>query len=145
MFIFKPMYGEDTQQFYIPHDIKVFMMGVQSKTFFLARGKGVDNESFRMWEGIISLVRISRVVKGPLKMHYLVYYGKVGTLELDLNAYSWKDGKHFFSFTTTLSRKMLKHPNLRLMLWKRGVQGYSPLPSNESGPIFGTKRGVKKR
>jgi hypothetical protein len=34
----------------------------------------MDSGSICMWEGKISLVRISKVIRGPKKMHYLIYY-----------------------------------------------------------------------
>jgi len=41
-------------------------------------------------------------------VYFLVCYGKIDTLELDLNAYSWKGEESPFFSTTALRRKMLK-------------------------------------
>jgi hypothetical protein len=49
-------------------------MGTQSKTLCLMGGRGIDSGSICMWEGKISLVRISKVIREPKKMHYLIYY-----------------------------------------------------------------------
>jgi hypothetical protein len=59
-------------------------------------------------EDKVALVRIDQVVRGPKKMHYLMFIGKVGSLELDPNTYVWKEREALFSFTTTLGRKMLR-------------------------------------
>jgi hypothetical protein len=50
------------------------MVGVQSKTLCPVGGRGMDSENIRMWEGKTSLIRISKVVRGPKKMHYFIYY-----------------------------------------------------------------------
>jgi hypothetical protein len=36
-------------------------------------------------EGKVALARIAQVVRGPKKMRYLMFIGKVGSLELDPN------------------------------------------------------------
>jgi hypothetical protein len=59
-------------------------------------------------EGKVALVRIAQVVRGPKKMRYLMFIGKVGSSKLDPNTYVWKGGEALFSFTTTLGRKMLR-------------------------------------
>jgi hypothetical protein len=50
------------------------MVGVQSKTLCPVGGRGMDSGNIRMWEGKTSLIRISKVVRGPKKMHYFIYY-----------------------------------------------------------------------
>jgi len=80
-------------------------VGSQSRTLsFINDGvsEGVNNH---YWEGRISMVKILELVKGPKKVHYVVCLSKIDTLELDLNAYSWKGGEPLFSFTTALGRK----------------------------------------
>ncbi len=37
-------------------------------------GRGMSTGNIRMWEGKTSLIRISKVVRGPKKMHYFIYY-----------------------------------------------------------------------
>jgi hypothetical protein len=44
------------------------------------------------------MVRISKLVRGPKKVHYLVCFDKINILELDINAYSWKGREPFFFF-----------------------------------------------
>jgi hypothetical protein len=56
-------------------------------------------------EGKGAFVRIVEVVKGPKKVHYLVFLNKVGSLEPNHNTSMWKP---LLSFTTTLGRKMLR-------------------------------------
>jgi hypothetical protein len=55
-------------------------MGAQSKTLCPIGGRGMDSGSICMREGKISIVRISKVVSGPKKMHYLIYYTTYYTL-----------------------------------------------------------------
>ncbi len=66
------------------------------------------------------MVRISELLKGSLKMHYLVCFGKINTLKLDPGAYSWEGGEPMFSFTTALKKKMLKDFKPNSILWERG-------------------------
>jgi hypothetical protein len=66
------------------------------------------------------VVKISKLVRGPIKVHYLVCSRKINTLELDLSAYSWKGMEPLFSFATALGRKMLRDSKPKLMWWKRG-------------------------
>jgi len=54
------------------------------------------------------VVRISELLRGPKKVHYLICSSKIDTLKFDLSAYSWKGGELPFFFTTTLGRKMLR-------------------------------------
>jgi hypothetical protein len=54
------------------------------------------------------VVKISKLLKGPKKVHYLVCFCKIDTLKFDLGAYSWKGKELLFSFTTALRKKMLK-------------------------------------
>ncbi len=56
-------------------------------------------------EGKGAFVRIVEVVKGPKKVHYLVFLNKVGSLEPNPNTYVWKGGEPLLSFTTTLGRE----------------------------------------
>jgi hypothetical protein len=67
--------------------------------------EGVNNH---YWEGKVLMVKISKLLRGPKKVHYLICFDKIDTLKLDLNAYSWKGEEPLFFFTTTLRRKMLK-------------------------------------
>jgi hypothetical protein len=60
------------------------------------------------WEGRILVVRLSKVLRGLKKVHYLVCFSKIDTLEPDPSAYSWKGGEPLFSFIIALGRKMLK-------------------------------------
>jgi hypothetical protein len=59
-------------------------------------------------EGKGAFVRIVEVVKGPKKVHYLVFLHDVGSLEPNPHTYVWRGGEPFLSFTTTLGRKMLR-------------------------------------
>jgi len=67
--------------------------------------KGVNNHYL---EGRVFMIRISKLLKGPKKVHYLVCFSKIDTLELDPSAYSWKGMEPLFSFTIALKKKMLK-------------------------------------
>jgi hypothetical protein len=73
--------------------------------------KGVN---IHYWEGRVLVVKISKVLRGPKKVHYLVCTNKKGTLKLDLSAYSWKGGEPLFSFTTTLGKKTLRDLKLNI-------------------------------
>jgi hypothetical protein len=59
--------------------------------------EGVNNH---YWES-----KISELLRSLKKVHYLVCFNKIETLELDLNAYSWKGGGPLFSFITALGGK----------------------------------------
>jgi len=76
------------------------------------------------WEGRISMVKISKLVKGPKKVHYLVCSSKIDTLEPNPSAYSWKGGELLFSFTTTLGRKMLKDSKPKINVVEKRWVGY---------------------
>ncbi len=48
-------------------------------------------------------------MRGPKKVHYLVCFSNIDTLEPNPSAYSWKGKEFLFSFITALGRKMLKN------------------------------------
>ncbi len=68
------------------------------------------------------MVRISKLVRGLEKVHFLVCFGKINTLELDSSAYSWKAKYHLFSFTTALGRKMLKDSKPKINVLEKRVR-----------------------
>jgi hypothetical protein len=72
------------------------------------------------------MVRISELVKGPKKMHYLVCSDKIDTLEPDSSAYSWKGGELLFSFTIALGRKMLKNSEPKINVVEKRWVGIFP-------------------
>ncbi len=63
-------------------------------------------------------------------MHYLICFGKIDTLELNPNAYSWKGGELVFSFTITLGRKMLRDSKPKINVVEYMWLGYFLLLSN---------------
>jgi hypothetical protein len=72
------------------------------------------------------VVRISELLKGPKKVHYLVCFGKIDTLKLDPNAYSWKGREPLFSFTIVLRRKMLRKSKPKINLVEKRWVGVLP-------------------
>jgi hypothetical protein len=76
--------------------------------------EGVNNH---YWEGRLSMVKILELLKGPKKVHYLICFSNIDTLEPNRSAYLWIGGEPMFSFTTTLRRKMLKNfkPKINVM------------------------------
>jgi hypothetical protein len=89
--------------------VKTFIVDSQSvRTLTPIQIKGIEMGDDHSRECKVTLVRIAQVVRGPKKMCYLMFIGKVGSLELDPNTYVWKGRETLFSFTTTLGKKMLK-------------------------------------
>jgi hypothetical protein len=85
--------------------------------------KGVNNH---YWEGRLSVIKKSKLLKGPKKVHYLVCSSNINTLELDPSAYSWKGGEPMFFFTTTLRRKMLKDFKRKIKVVEKRWVGVLP-------------------
>jgi hypothetical protein len=78
----------------ILQDIKLYIVGSLSKTFSLINdgvSKGVNKH---YWEGRVLMIRISKLLRGPKKVHYLVRSNKIDTLKPGLSAYSWKGVSH---------------------------------------------------
>jgi hypothetical protein len=97
----KPECNNNVQHLYI----KLYIVGFQSKTLNLTNdgvSEGVNNH---YWESRVSMVRISKLLRGPKKVHYQVCSNKIDTLKFDPNAYSWKGGEPLFFFTIALRRK----------------------------------------
>jgi len=65
-------------------------------------------------EGKGEFVRIVEVVKGPKKVHCLVFLHNIGSLEPNPHTYMKKGGETFLSLTTTLGRKMLRMAKPRM-------------------------------
>jgi hypothetical protein len=89
--------------------VETFIIGSQSaRTLTPIQINGIEMGDDHSREGKVALVRIAQVVRGPKKVRYLMFIGKLGSLELDPNTYEWKGGEALLSFTTTLGRKMLR-------------------------------------
>jgi len=85
--------------------------------------KGVNDH---YWEGKLLVVKISKLLKGLKKVHYLICSSNIDTLEPDSNAYSWKGKEPMFFFTTTLKRKMLKDFKPKINLVEKRWVGVFP-------------------
>jgi hypothetical protein len=85
--------------------------------------EGVNNH---YWEGKLSVVKISKLLKGLKKVHYLICSSNIDTLELDPNVYSCEGGEPMFFFTTTLRRKMLKDFKPKINLVEKRWVGVFP-------------------
>jgi hypothetical protein len=85
--------------------VKTFTIGSQSRTLTPIEIEGTEMSDNHSKEGKGAFVRIVEVVKGPKKVHYLVFLNKVGSLEPNPNTYVWKGGEPLLSFTTTLGRE----------------------------------------
>jgi hypothetical protein len=76
------------------------------------------------------MVKISKLVRDPKKVHYLTCSGKIDTLKPNPSAYSWKGKQLLFSFTITLRRKMLKDFKPKINVVEKRWVGYFLLLSN---------------
>ncbi len=76
------------------------------------------------------MVKISKLVRGPKKVHYLTCSGKIDTLKPNPSAYSWKGKQLLFSFTITLRTKMLKDSKPKINVVEKRWVGYFLLLSN---------------
>jgi len=116
---FKPECNNDVQHLYILQDIKLYIVGSQSRTLNLINvevSKGMNNH---YWEGRISMVRILKLLRGLKKVHYLICSYKINTLKPNPNAYSWKGGEPLFSFTTALGKKMLRDSKSKINVMEK--------------------------
>lgn len=59
-------------------------------------------------EGVVAQVRVVEVTKGSKKLHFLMFCGNVGVLELNSKAYSQKDVSFLIFYNMTIGRKMLR-------------------------------------
>jgi hypothetical protein len=89
--------------------------------------EGVNNH---YWKGKLSMVKISKLLKGLKKVHYLIYSSNIDTLQLDPNAYSWEGMEPMFFYTSTLRRKMLKDFKPKIHLVEKRWVGVFPLFSS---------------
>jgi hypothetical protein len=87
--------------------VKIFTIGSQSKTLTPTEIEGTKMGDNHSREGKVAFVRIVKVVRGPKRVHHLMFLNKIGSLKPKPNTYMWKGGEPFLSSTTTLGRKML--------------------------------------
>lgn len=86
----------------------MYSIGAQSKTLTLLGDEGVEEGLLKDCEGVMAQVRVVNVTKGPNKLLFLMLYGTMGPLELDLKASSWKGRETLLSYNPALGRKMLR-------------------------------------
>lgn len=94
----------------------MYSIGAQSKTLTLLGDEGMEEGLLKDCEGVMAQVRVVKVTKGPKKLLFLMSYGTMGPLELDINASSWKGRELFFLITLLLGGKCLDHRNQRQTL-----------------------------
>lgn len=94
----------------------MYSIGAQSKTLTLLGDEGVEEGLLKDCEGVMAQVRVVKVTKGPKKLLFLMLYGTMGPLELDIKASSWKGKELYFLITLLLGGKCLDHRNQKQTL-----------------------------
>jgi hypothetical protein len=62
---FKPKCNNNVQHLYIPQDIKLYIVASQSRTLNLINDGVLKGMNYHYWEGRLSMVKISKLLKGP--------------------------------------------------------------------------------
>jgi hypothetical protein len=57
--------------------MKLYSIGIQSKTLFLSTGEIDEERATHRWVGDVAQVRVLEMTKGPKKMHFFFFYGFV--------------------------------------------------------------------
>jgi len=64
--------------------VKLYFVGIQFRTLFLSIREIDEKKATHRWVGEATQIRVFETTKGPKKMHFLLFYGRLGALDLSL-------------------------------------------------------------
>jgi hypothetical protein len=63
---------------------EIILVGIQFRTLFLSIREIDEKKATHRWVGEVAQIRVFEITKGPMKMHFLLFYGRLGALDLSL-------------------------------------------------------------
>jgi hypothetical protein len=64
--------------------VKLYLVRIQFRTLFLSIREIDEEKATHKWAGEVAQIRVLEITKGPKKMHFLLFYGRLGALHLSL-------------------------------------------------------------
>ncbi len=120
-----------------PKWVKLYLVGIQFRTLFVSIREIDEERAIHRWAGEVAQVKVLEITKGSKKMHFLLFYGRVGALDFSLQHILKRVGSNSYFIILHKGGTCWGWPNLRPIVWKRGGQNFCHPITNWDGPILG--------